>query len=126
MVPVPGRAELDVDLLAGMGVEFIGEGPEVSEISIVGTVQSMGRTNFKNLSISFYQGSLNISGPLIFRSSQVLNINRCPPFFTEYNGLCFTFGEGSDLKKKIPKGGGGWTSKMTFNQIIFFTNTQKI
>jgi hypothetical protein len=94
VVPVPGRADLDVDLLAGMGVEFIGEGPEVSEISIVGTIQSMGRTNFKNLSISFYQGSLNISGPLIFQSSQVLNITRCPPFFTEYNGLCFTVSQG--------------------------------
>lgn len=94
IVPVPGRADLDFNLPSDMGIEFIGEGPEQSKISIVGNLHSMGRTNFKNLSVSFERGSLNIAGPLIFQSSQVLDINRCPPFFVEYNGLCLMVSQG--------------------------------
>jgi len=94
VVPVLNQTDLDFDLPSGMGIEFVGVGHQESKISIVGAVQSMGRTNFKNLSVSFERGSLNITGPLIFQSSQVLNIYRCPPFFTEYNGLCLMVSKG--------------------------------
>ena len=94
VVPVPGRAKLDFDLPPNMGIEFSGEGPEVSEIEVIGTVQLARRTNFKNLSIALDHGALNITGSLIFQSSQILNINRCPPTFEEYNDLCFLVSKG--------------------------------
>ena len=83
---------LDFDLPPGMGVEFVGE--INSTISVIGNVQSLGRASFKNTQVSFEQGSLNIKGPLIFQSSQLLGLDRCPLFFIEYNSLCFFVSRG--------------------------------
>lgn len=95
VVPIsPGRELLNFDIPAQIGVEFIGKGSTQSELSIIGDIHSYGRTNFKYLKVSFDLGSLNIHGPVIFQSSQIVNIHRCPLMFSEFNGMCFMVSDG--------------------------------
>jgi len=89
VVPIPaGETILDFDLPEDTGFEFVGEGPELSTVSIDGAIENAGRVNFKNVKVSFAIGTLTVTGPVVFQSSQIVNVYRCPPLFEEYNGAC--------------------------------------
>lgn len=89
IVEVVGSRSLDFDIPVGMGIEFVGKGVEESTISIVGSLNIDGRASFLNMTVTFQDGSLHINGPTFFKFSRLLNLNRCPYSFIEYDGLCF-------------------------------------
>ena len=99
VVDVLGAETLDFDIPRGMGIEFVGKGINSTELSIHGSRNVNGRASFHEMSVSFENGSLFLDGPTFFNSSRLVDINRCPDSFIEFNGLCFlvsTFLEQAD------------------------------
>ena len=99
VVDVLEAETLDFDIPTGMGIEFVGRGIDSTKLSILGSLNVNGRASFNGMSISFEHGSIFFDGPAFFNSSRLVDINRCPDSFIEFNGLCFlvsTFVEQAD------------------------------
>lgn len=79
---------LDFDIPDGLAVDIVGVEAEV-HIDIIGVLTVFGRLSFKNIRISFLQGSLDIQAPLLFHSSKLFDLERCPTLFKEFDGSCY-------------------------------------
>eukprot|EP00557_Chaetoceros_sp_GSL56_P003094 CAMPEP_0176494246 /NCGR_PEP_ID=MMETSP0200_2-20121128/9982_1 /TAXON_ID=947934 /ORGANISM="Chaetoceros sp., Strain GSL56" /LENGTH=4859 /DNA_ID=CAMNT_0017891967 /DNA_START=343 /DNA_END=14922 /DNA_ORIENTATION=+ len=93
LVKVHGTKILDFDIPKRMGIEFIGDGLDETTLFILGNMNIYGRASFIDMTISFQDGSLYIDGPTFFKTSRLIDINRCPYGFTEYGGMCFIVSE---------------------------------
>ena len=89
VVEIFGVKSLDFDIPEEMGIEFVGKGIDESILSVVGNLKNLGRASFLNMTVTFRYGSLHTMGPTFFKSSRIVDINRCPYSFTEYNDRCF-------------------------------------
>ncbi|GFH44128.1 hypothetical protein CTEN210_00602 [Chaetoceros tenuissimus] len=89
VVEVLETKKLDFDIPTEMGIEFVGNGISESILSVVGDLEILGRASFLDMTVTFQHGSLLTNGPTFFKASRIVDINRCPYSFTEYNGKCF-------------------------------------
>jgi len=87
VIEVSGEAKFDFDIGEGIGVEFVGT-TENASVMVLASIQMEGRLSFKNVAVLFKYGSINAIGPMIFQSSTIFDISRCPPLFEEHGGLC--------------------------------------
>jgi hypothetical protein len=85
-----------------VGVELIGtkfsdatDGAGGSFLTLEGTVNVEGRLSCKKLLVNFNDGVMDIhpKGSVIFQSSNLFNLDRCPPRFNEIDGLCLYAGD---------------------------------
>ncbi len=86
---------LDFDIPDGLAVELIGtndstDDQDLSFLDVVGKVKVLGRLSIKNLQVNFVEGLVDIDqgGSLIFQSSQLIGMRRCPLGFKEIDGYC--------------------------------------
>jgi hypothetical protein len=96
VVDVKGEALTNVwstSIPIGVGIEFVGIGGGRPTLRIVGSLDHRGRLSFKNVYVSFQDGSISVNAPLIFQQSRLVNTGRCPQRFTEINGLCLFLSE---------------------------------
>ena len=89
---------LDFNIGEGVGVELIGnktlsnstDDQDLSSLAVVGNVNVLGRLSIKSLQVDFKEGLIDIhqGGSLIFQSSQLIGMRRCPLGFKEIDGYC--------------------------------------
>ncbi|EJK72376.1 hypothetical protein THAOC_06098, partial [Thalassiosira oceanica] len=82
----------DKDIDKNQGVEFLGMTSD-ARVEVKGTVGMHGRLSFKNMEVSFIDGMINATGPVIFQYSKIKEVSRCPEFFREIRGQCFYLAE---------------------------------
>ena len=87
VIEVEDQRDFDFDVHIGCGVEFVGM-TENATLNIVGDIQVDGRLSFKKLTVSFSDGAINATGPIIFQHSTIVELSRCPTLFQEIGGLC--------------------------------------
>eukprot|EP00978_Attheya_sp_CCMP212_P008881 scaffold20853_cov56-Attheya_sp.AAC.3 len=84
---------IDFDFPPGFGVEIISEGPESNGTVVVGSfeksvIKTEGRLSFKNLVLSFEEGTLDVQGSTIFQNCTLTDLSRCPGGFRRVGGQC--------------------------------------
>ncbi|KAL7535431.1 hypothetical protein ACHAXR_011907, partial [Thalassiosira sp. AJA248-18] len=87
VIEIGSSQPFDFNIARGHGVEFIGT-TDTATVIVQGGILMEGRLSFKNVTISFESGSITTTGPMIFQSSDVVGLYRCPPLFQELAGLC--------------------------------------
>jgi hypothetical protein len=128
VVYISDEKNLDFDIPRNMGIEFIGEGDNVTKLAVVGSLNVYGRASFHKMSVSFEDGSMNIDGPTFFKSSRLVEINRCPTTFIEFNGICYlvsSFIEQADDAEGFCKSSGGASLAEYTNDVIAFFNANE-
>lgn len=89
VVVVAGEKILDFDIPPYVGVEFLPEN-EDAILVVDGSIQLQGRASFKDLTISFRNGTMDVGSSTIFQHCNLIDLQRCPNTFEEdsASGMC--------------------------------------